>query len=552
MCSFLASTLLTLLLRLQHVNYYLKPRGPDYTGTALHGGFAFVHNLLHMTGTMTLQPLVAADNRTIALFNGEIYNFRRLQRFLRPNGPPYTSDTQCVLDAYARWGVHFSRHFEGEYAITVFDLAQRRIVVTTDPFGIKPVFVAHSQAAFGVSSYRSGLLRSGHAEGTIAQLPANTVQAYRYTVGPSGEPMAFSEGRRHTLVKWELRQHKTSTADWEMAFEQAVKTRTAGAFRGVFLALSSGYDSGAIHLAMLRLGVPHATYSIVGAENADEERLLRQRVQYARSFGTVGGATGLTGAAAGVGASAGAASAGATHPSVTLGAYVVRVNASAYRQTHRWLAERCEPYSYSVPHFSQPTLHVPAFVIGERQPHDSMPMLHDSAAMGVGHICSLATSRGQRVMLTGSGADETMTDYGFQGLRFASHSHFGGRWPNDTALQAIFPWEDFYGGSQRNYLAKDEYVTGAFGVEGRFPFLDPKVVQETLSLSPNLKNTYYKAASQMYMAKHGYPHEPCIASAEHPFGHGPGCKKVGFLVPRRPRRRGATSGCIGPACKPHF
>ena len=95
-------------------------------------------------------------------------------------------------------------------------------------------------------------------------------------------------------------------------------------------------------------------------------------------------------------------------------------------------------------------------------------------------------------------------------------------------------------------------MTGAYGVEGRFPFLDTRVVQEQLSLSADLKNTYYKAASQLYMAKHGYPHEPCIATADHPFGTGPGCKKVGFLVPQRPRRAGATSGCVGPACKPHF
>ena len=47
-----------------------------------------------------------------------------------------------------------------------------------------------------------------------------------------------------------------------------------------------------------------------------------------------------------------------------------------------------------------------------------------------------------------------MTDYGFNGVRFATHSQFGGRFPNDTALAAIFPWADFYGGSQRAYLAK--------------------------------------------------------------------------------------------------
>lgn len=113
-------------------------------------------------------------------------------------------------------------------------------------------------------------------------------------------------------------------------------------------------------------------------------------------------------------------------------------------------------------------------------------------------------------------------------------------------------WENFYQGSQRAYLAKDEYVTGAYGIEGRFPFLDARVVQEQLYLAPDLKNTYYKAAAQLYMKKYGYPVEPCVATPAHPFGEGAGCKKVGFLVPSRPRKVGATSGCIGPACKPWF
>ena len=238
--------------------------------------------------------------------------------------------------------------------------------------------------------------------------------------------------------------------------------------------------------------------------------------------------------------------------STLLGSYIVRVNASTYRRTHKQLQQNAEPYRYSLPVYSAPKLDAPGFVVGERIRSNEMPMLKDSAAMGVATICTLAKARGQLTMLTGSGADETMTDYGFAGLRFAPQSQFGGHYPNDTALRAIFPWENFYQGSQRAYLAKDEYVTGAFGIEGRFPFLDARVVQEQLFLSPELKNTYYKAAAQLYMRKYNYPVEPCVATPASPFGEGAGCKKVGFLVPSRPRKVGARSGCIGPACKPWF
>lgn len=73
-------------------------------------------------------------------------------------------------------------------------------------------------------------------------------------------------------------------------------------------------------------------------------------------------------------------------------------------------------------------------------------------------------------------------------------------------------------------------MTGAYGVEGRFPFLDTAVVQETLSLDPALKNTFYKAGVQLFLRRHGYPHGPCVASAAHPFGAGAGCSKLGFSM----------------------
>ena len=53
-------------------------RGPDATNRVTgERGFEYVHNLLSMTGAgLTLQPFVSADGKRVALFNGEIYNFK--------------------------------------------------------------------------------------------------------------------------------------------------------------------------------------------------------------------------------------------------------------------------------------------------------------------------------------------------------------------------------------------------------------------------------------------------------------------------------------------
>jgi hypothetical protein len=57
------------------------------------------------------------------------------------------------------------------------------------------------------------------------------------------------------------------------------------------------------------------------------------------------------------------------------------------------------------------------------------------------------------------------------------HSSFGGWFPQD--LGVLFPWGSFFLDTQRDYLMKEELVAGAHGIETRYPFLDPRVVQES-------------------------------------------------------------------------
>ena len=86
------------------------------------------------------------------------------------------------------------------------------------------------------------------------------------------------------------------------------------------------------------------------------------------------------------------------------------------------------------------------------------------------YICSLAKPNKELIYLSGSGADEIISDYGFNKVKHYSHSTIGGYFPED--LSSVFPWKNFFGNTQRAYLMKEETVTGTWGVEGRYPFLD--------------------------------------------------------------------------------
>jgi hypothetical protein len=52
---------------------------------------------------------------------------------------------------------------------------------------------------------------------------------------------------------------------------------------------------------------------------------------------------------------------------------------------------------------------------------------------------------------------------------------------------------------------KEESITGGFGIEGRYPFLDRKVVQEYLNLVPELKNKEFKAPIANFLISNNYP-----------------------------------------------
>ena len=70
----------------------------------------------------------------------------------------------------------------------------------------------------------------------------------------------------------------------------------------------------------------------------------------------------------------------------------------------------------------------------------------------------------------------------------------------------IFPWFTFYNGKLIDYLAKEEMVSGAYGLEGRYPFLDFQVVQEFLWLSADkVKNREYKGVIADALRRRNYP-----------------------------------------------
>ena len=138
----------------------------------------------------------------------------------------------------------------------------------------------------------------------------------------------------------------------------------------------------------------------------------------------------------------------------------------------------------------------------------------DRALNGGGFIAKHAIGDGKIVCLSGQGADEILSDYGYNGQKKTWHSCFGGKYPNDleNVMDQSNPnqsiWLSFQGGINEALLMKEESIFGSYGIETRYPFLDKELVQEFLYLKPKLKNKWYKAPLHYYLTKNNYPFKP--------------------------------------------
>lgn len=76
------------------------------------------------------------------VYNGEVYNFNEIRLELESQGYSFdsTSDTEVVLKAYHKWGIDAVHHFNGMFAIAIFDSIDQTLTLIRDRAGVKPLF----------------------------------------------------------------------------------------------------------------------------------------------------------------------------------------------------------------------------------------------------------------------------------------------------------------------------------------------------------------------------------------------------------------------------
>ena len=151
---------------LDRLSELLSHRGPDGKGEHLSGDVGMVQTRLAIIDLKTGgQPIYSRDTRQSAnaalVANGEIYNYVELKREMAKAKFSTESDCELPLHLYLQYGKSFAKYLRGMYAIAIHDIKKKQLILSRDPFGVKPLYYCETDTGFVFASEAQAILRAG-------------------------------------------------------------------------------------------------------------------------------------------------------------------------------------------------------------------------------------------------------------------------------------------------------------------------------------------------------------------------------------------------------
>ena len=141
----------------------IEHRGPDAEGMFLQGGVGLgVRRLAIIDLSTGDQPLANEDESVVLVYNGEIYNYRELREGLLARGHRFRSgsDGEVLVHLWEEEGPDFLESVNGMFALALFDVRRRSLLLARDRIGIKPLYVADTGAHVVFGSEPKAILAS--------------------------------------------------------------------------------------------------------------------------------------------------------------------------------------------------------------------------------------------------------------------------------------------------------------------------------------------------------------------------------------------------------
>lgn len=130
---------------LENFSRQLSHRGPDGEGYFFEDGIGLLNRRLAIIDLKTgNQPIYNEDRSIVVVYNGEIYNYRKLRNLLEKKGHQFKTqtDTEIIVHFYEEKGENCFDYFNGMFAIALYDRREKKLILVRDHFGIKPLYYA--------------------------------------------------------------------------------------------------------------------------------------------------------------------------------------------------------------------------------------------------------------------------------------------------------------------------------------------------------------------------------------------------------------------------
>jgi asparagine synthase (glutamine-hydrolysing) len=126
----------------------LVHRGPDAEGFFNDAHIGLAHRRLSIIDLAGgAQPMQTCDGRLVLTFNGEIFNYLELRQSLQARGYIFhsQSDTEVILHLYREYGLGFVTQLNGQFAIGLWDADLQQLILVRDRVGICPLYYSMQQ-----------------------------------------------------------------------------------------------------------------------------------------------------------------------------------------------------------------------------------------------------------------------------------------------------------------------------------------------------------------------------------------------------------------------
>ncbi len=208
---------------LHSMNESLAHRGPDAEGEFVQNNIALGHKRLAIIDLVDAsnQPMTDVSGRYTLIFNGEIYNYKKIKSWL--DYPFKTeSDTEVVLAAFIKWGPECLNRFNGMFAFAVWDNETRSLFIARDRLGIKPLYYKLDSEFLIFSSEIRPILKSGLFSPRLDKNGLNDYIRYQTVHAPNtiidgvkmlmpGHYLTINESDYNIQQYWDLRTAARTT-----------------------------------------------------------------------------------------------------------------------------------------------------------------------------------------------------------------------------------------------------------------------------------------------------------------------------------------------------